>query len=198
MSNYLAVDTASRHLTVIVKNGDKIYKSFVPECAMRHSVILQGEIDKTLKNAGISPNECDFFAAVTGPGSFTGIRIGIAVVKGLAFATEKKLLGVTSLEAVAYNVKSAKFFAAVDAAHSHYYVSLCENGEVGEPEYLSEEEINSCGLPVYGFEDLKLNNYTRLGAEDLLPVAISKCEGRLSDELDAVYVRKSQAEEGRK
>lgn len=194
MADYLAVDTSSKYLTVLAVKGGKEVLKFLPECAMKHSVILMDEIGKALDEAGLTPRECGFFAVITGPGSFTGIRIGIATVKGFAAATGKPVKGVTAFSLIAYNVNSNKFLAAIDAAHGHYYAQVYENGEpLSKPEYLSFEEVNALGLPVYGFEDLPLDCYTKLEADKCLKKAVE-----LSPEtgaIHALYVRKSQAEE---
>lgn len=197
MSNYLAVDTSSAHLTVIAKKGENLITKFTQNCAMRHSVVLMDEIDAALNEAELTPAECDFFCAVTGPGSFTGIRIGISTVKGLALGADKPLLGLTAFDEIAYNVNSKNFCAVIDAAHSHFYAQGYGERPFGAA-YLSLEEVNSLGCPLYGFEDLPLQNYTKLNISRCLPVAIERCKGNLSNSVSALYVRKSQAEEGRK
>ncbi len=199
MSNFLAVDTSSRYLTVLaVKDGLTILRH-LPECAMRHSVILMDEIDSALNEAGLAPDDCDFFSAVTGPGSFTGIRIGIAAVKGFATATNKPLLGVTAFELIAYNVNSADFYVVIDAAHGHCYV--CGFGGDKKvtlpPSYLSFGEVEKLHAPLYGFEALPFENYTSLAVKDCLLNAVLAKEGSLTDGITALYVRKSQAEEAR-
>lgn len=195
MSNFLAFDTASKHLTVIAQKGEKTVLRFVPDCAMRHSVILMDEIDKALSEAGLTPAECDFFAVVTGPGSFTGIRIGIAAAKGFALAADKPLKGVTAFDLIAYNVNSGEpFLTAVDAAHDHYYVCGYEKGEVTLlPRYLSRGEVEELGLPVYGFEELPFTPYNKLEIKNCLLKAA--CLAPETEGVHALYVRKSQAEE---
>lgn len=197
MSKFLAIDTSSRYLNVLVRNEQKTAQRFLPECAMKHSVLLSDEIDKAFGEAELTPSECDFFAAVTGPGSFTGIRIGIATVKGFALATAKPLVAVTSFDLIAYNVADENFYVVIDAAHSHYYV--CGYGKdkkiTLEPCYLSEERVKELKYSLYGFENLVFENYTRLKPERCLTVAVEALESRLSREMTALYVRKSQAEE---
>ena len=195
MSNYLAIDTSSRYLTVLAKKGDKVSLRHLGECAMKHSVILMSEIDKALEEVSLKPEECDFFSAVTGPGSFTGIRIGVATAKGFALATGKPLKPITAFELIAYNVNSKKFCVAIDANHSHYYACGLEDGkEFLKPCYLSEEEVNNLNLPLYGFEELPLKGYTKLDVKHCLKTAVESCPN-LSDGMHALYVRKSQAEE---
>lgn len=200
MSNFLAIDASSRYLTVLAVKGDKKVLRHVPDCAMKHSVILMDEIDAAFNEAGLTPAECDFFCAVTGPGSFTGIRIGIATAKGFALGTGKPLLSVTSFDLIAYNVNSENFYAVIDAAHSHYYVCGFGAGRkiTLEPCYKSEEEVAAFEYPLYGFEDLTLSNYTKLNASGLLYNAVIENKEKISSEMRALYVRKSQAEEGRK
>lgn len=200
MSNFLAIDTASRHLTVLAVKGEKKVLRHIPDCAMKHSVILMDEIDKALSEAHLTPAECDFFSAVTGPGSFTGIRIGISTAKGFALGTGKKLLSVTSFDLIAYNVNSENFYTVIDAAHNHYYVCGYQKGGkiTLEPSYMDEEAVNSLKHPLFGFEELSLSNYTRLSVESCLYNAVALNEDKLYDEMCALYVRKSQAEEGRK
>ena len=197
MSNYLAIDASSRYLTVVAKKGENLIVRHLSDCAMKHSVIIMDEVDAAFKEANLTPAECDFFCAVTGPGSFTGIRIGISTIKGLALGAEKSLLGITSFDLIAYNVNNENFCVVIDAAHSHFYVKGYGEKEFA-PAYLSLEEVESLNCSLYGFEELNLSNYTKLDIKDCLPVAIGKSEGNLSEDIAALYVRKSQAEEGRK
>ena len=123
MSKFLAVDTSSRHLTVAACNGEKQVVRHIADCAMNHSVTLMDEIDAALNEAELAPADCDYFAAVTGPGSFTGIRIGISCIKGYAVALGKRAVGVTTIYLLSYTVNSyCEYLIAVDAMHSNYYV----------------------------------------------------------------------------
>lgn len=154
------------------------------------------EIDKVLSSLDLKPQECDFFAAVTGPGSFTGIRIGVATVKGFALAAGKPVKAVTSFDLLSYNISSKKFFTVIDAMHSHYYVCGYADGKVFLPPcYLSAAETESLDGEKYGFEDLPLSNYTKVSVKErLLPASLN---AEYTDKLHALYVRKSQAEENR-
>ena len=199
MSNFLAVDTSSRHLTVLAVKGEKKVLRYISDCALQHSVALMGEVDKALKEAQLSPEQSDFFAAVTGPGSFTGIRIGISTAKGFAVAAGKPLVPVTAFELLAYNVEDDNFYTVIDAAHNHYYVCGFDKDKkvILAPCYLSEAEVENLGS-LYGFENLPLKNYKRLSIESCLYPAVMAKSAYKSDKMQALYVRKSQAEEGRK
>ncbi len=199
-NNYLAVDTASSHLTVLAAKGARRALRFVPDCALRHSVALMDEIDGALDEISLKPEECGFFCAVTGPGSFTGIRIGISAAKGFALATGRPVMPLTAFELAAYNVNGGRFIVAVDAAHGHFYACEFDGIRAAQPVYISGEELAARGLPLYGFQSLPLPGYTRLDAGKCLEGAV---EAKLSHgapfgPVHALYVRKSQAEEGRR
>ena len=198
MSNFLAIDTSSRYLTVLAQKGGKKKLVHLEDCAMKHSQVLMGEIEKAMEAVDLTPAECDFFGAVTGPGSFTGIRIGIATAKGFAVGLDKPVKAVTDFELIAYNVNSENFYTVIDAAHGYYYVCGWSSGKITlEPCYKSREEVEKL-TPLFGIEQLDLKNYTRLNAGDCLEGAVNKSPLTASGKLCALYVRKSQAEEGRK
>ncbi|MDE7454072.1 MAG: tRNA (adenosine(37)-N6)-threonylcarbamoyltransferase complex dimerization subunit type 1 TsaB [Clostridia bacterium] len=198
MNNFLAVDTSSRYLTVLAQKGGKKKLIHLDDCAMKHSCVLMGEVEKAMDAVNLKPDECDFFAAVTGPGSFTGIRIGVSAVKGFAVGADKPVKAVTSFELIAYNVNSENFYTVIDAAHGYYYVCGFKSGEISlEPSYMSREDVEKLS-PLYGFEHLDLKNYTRLNAGGCLETAVNRAALSEVGNLHALYVRKSQAEEGRK
>ena len=199
MSNFLAVDTSSRSLTVVACKGSKQVVRHTDDCAMKHSVLLMDEIDLALAEAGLTPEECDFFCAVTGPGSFTGIRIGVACVKGYATALSKRAFGVTAFEMLSYNVNSdSAYLICIDAGHGNYYACGYDGKGTCDlaPRYMSGDEVVSLGRSVYGYEDLPLPVYTKLNARDCLLPAVIACKDR-ADGVTALYVKKSQSEEER-
>lgn len=118
--NYLAIDTSGKRLSVAARKGDTLVISDKP-CILQHSVLLMDEADTLLSRANLTLSGCDFLACTVGPGSFTGIRIGISAVKGMAFGAEKPVLAVTSFDAVAYADAREKKIAAIDAGHGCVY-----------------------------------------------------------------------------
>lgn len=199
MNNFLAIDTSSKHLSIVAKKGEKVVQKFLPDCALNHSVMLMGEIDKALKECDLAPCECDFFCAVTGPGSFTGIRIGISTVKGLALGAKKALAQITSFDQVAYNIKMDDFCVVIDAGRDFYYAQAYSNGKITLPAcYLSKEQVQNLGKTLVGFEALALDNYQKISLEGCLYNAIMRKGDVKTGELSALYIRKSQAEENRK
>ena len=98
----LAIETATRAGSVAVSRGDKIMSCTVGDASSSHSTDLIENVDRILREAGLQLGEVDLFAAAIGPGSFTGLRIGLATVKSLAVAMNKKCVGVSTLAAVAH------------------------------------------------------------------------------------------------
>lgn len=119
----LAIDTATTTGSVAVTDGGKLLAEATIARKETHSIHLMGMIDQTLRLAGIDIHQVDGFAYTKGPGSFTGLRIGLSVVKGLAFAKQKPMVGVSSLEALAYQAEddTRLVCALVDARNKEVY-----------------------------------------------------------------------------
>ena len=77
--NFLSLDTSGGYLTVVACKNGEFFSTYLPDCAMKQSSLIMGAVDETLKKADLELSACDFFGAVVGAGSFTGIRIGISV-----------------------------------------------------------------------------------------------------------------------
>lgn len=101
----LAVDTSAVCASVGVTEDGKILSESSINTGLTHSRTLMPMIDSTLKNGEIDLGSIDYFACSVGPGSFTGIRIGVAAIKGLADGLKKKCIPVSTLEALAYNLQ---------------------------------------------------------------------------------------------
>ena len=209
VKNFLAIDTSCNYLTVIAVKDGEVFSTYIPDCAMKHSVSLMNAVDETLKKANMRAEECDFFAAVVGAGSFTGIRIGISVAKGFCLAYGKPALPITSFDVAAYNAierseePAKKTLCLVDAMHDCYYV--CGYDERGEicysPAYLTEEEtlalvaegyvLRACAeMPICEKANVEIVN-PEIGLQKAARVLSEK--GAFG-ELTALYVRKSSAE----
>ena len=203
--NFLAIDTAGGYLTVVVQKGEESFSVFLPDCAMQHSVRLMGAIEEALQKADMRPDDCDFFSAVVGAGSFTGIRIAISAIKGFALALHKPTLPVTSFDIIAYNevaTDKSKILCLVDALHDCYYACGYENGAiVFPPAFLTEEEV--CGLEKEGYalkacQRLPLSEKTTVQTVEpvtgLKNAVCALAEQNKFGDLKALYVRKSSAE----
>ncbi len=101
----LALDTTAVTATVALLDDEKVLGVSSIHNKLTHSEKLLPMIDELLKNAGYTVDDVELIGVSKGPGSFTGVRIGIATVKGLAFATGASIAGVSSLEALAENFR---------------------------------------------------------------------------------------------
>lgn len=127
--NILAIDTASGNASVALKVGERIIEN--EQINIRdHSVKIMPMIQEILEEGNIGINDINVFGVITGPGSFTGIRIGIATVKGLAFDDENVgVYDMTSLEELVYNAKSELseddyILSIIDAKNDQVYYGL--------------------------------------------------------------------------
>ena len=190
---FLAIDTSGQRLVVIAQNGDKTVVR-AQNSAMRHSILLMDEIDSALKEAELSLSACDFVACVVGPGSFTGIRIGISAVKGLCMAADISALAVTSFDCLAYAEKRERLLALVDAGHDHFYACPYDGLTPQTAAYLSAEEVNAIAKRGY-VPVTERDTDIALGLKNAA-IALSERKAPAT-ELLALYLRKSSAEEGR-
>ena len=124
--NILYLDTSQNVLTAGVLKGAENFPRSVDAGKNGHTRIILSEIDAALKEAGLDVSEIDAVAAVTGPGSFTGIRIGAATASALCRGTGAAKIAVTEFEIIAYN--RAKAYAAVEAGRGNLYFAECEDG----------------------------------------------------------------------
>lgn len=122
--NYLALDASTEACSVALQVNDTIYSRF-DICPQSHSLQLLPMIDDLLKEAGIELAELDGLIFGQGPGSFTGVRIGVGVAQGLAFSASLPVVGVSSLQAMAQLAyvkhEETKVVAAIDARMSEVY-----------------------------------------------------------------------------
>ncbi|MDQ2855570.1 MAG: tRNA (adenosine(37)-N6)-threonylcarbamoyltransferase complex dimerization subunit type 1 TsaB [Acidobacteriota bacterium] len=97
----LSLDTATLGGSVCLMRGDQLLASVIGDREISHSRTLLRDIDRVLKNAGVAIPEIRLFAVAAGPGSFTGLRIGLATVKALSATLDRPCVGIPTLHAVA-------------------------------------------------------------------------------------------------
>ena len=122
----LAVDTSATAASVAVAEENKLIGEFSINTALTHSQTLMPMVDELLKNTGLSVNDIDAVAVNAGPGSFTGVRIGVAAVKGIAFPKNLPCVSVSTLESMAYNLLGydCVVCSVMDARCSQVYNAL--------------------------------------------------------------------------
>jgi tRNA threonylcarbamoyladenosine biosynthesis protein TsaB len=121
----LTVETATLAGSVALARGEEVLALLVGDAATSHSNTLLSDIDKVLSEAHIELGQIDLFAVASGPGSFTGLRIGIATVKGLAATLNRPCVGIPTLHAVAHSAgTSKKTVALLPAGRGEVFAQL--------------------------------------------------------------------------
>ena len=100
----LALDSTATSASVALCDGKRLLAEYTIENGNTHSENLLPMVEELLNKFKLSPRDVDLFACTAGPGSFTGVRIGVATVKGLAFGTDKPCIGVSTLASLARNL----------------------------------------------------------------------------------------------
>lgn len=180
----LFIDTHAELLTVAIIDGIEIDKKEV-ESYNSHSILLLPLIDSLLKEKNIEINDIDNIVVVNGPGSFTGIRIGLTVAKTIGYALKKNVYPISSLKAylVSSNINKKKM-ASIEDSHGYYICAFDEsNNEILEEQYVEdisnydyeivEEKLNISKVIEYAMKSeainvnaLKANYVKKIGVEN--------------------------------
>lgn len=130
----LALDSAETTAAVAITDGKTLLGQMSVSAGQNHSKILLPMIEALMTDCSLTYDDIDLFACSVGPGSFTGVRIGVATVKGLAFGRGKPCLGVSAIEALAYNLIGFDgiLCPSMDARRSQLYNALfrSQNGKI--------------------------------------------------------------------
>lgn len=140
----LAFESTAKAASVALCEDDRLIAQSFQNSGLTHSATLMPMADAMLEHCGVPLREVDCFAVADGPGSFTGLRIGISAVKGLAWGTEKPCAGVSTLEAMAWNLAhmDAILVCCMDARRKQVYNALFR-AHHGSLERLTEDRAIS-------------------------------------------------------
>lgn len=220
----LGLDTATLVSSVALASGDTLLAELTLQTKKTHSERLMPHIEEIIKLAEIDKSAIEAVAVSIGPGSFTGLRIGLGTAKALAYALNIPLVGVPTLAAMAYScpVPGAMLAPTLDAQKGNLYVALYtwrdnELNELMAPKVLSlQEAINRCGegresaLVMGEAVSLYRQELTAAGIELAAPHiampragSVAVLGGRLLQQglhqdamsLEPLYIRRSEAEE---
>lgn len=185
----LFVDTTTPDLVVAVIEENQIVNVTTPSVGVRHSEMLCDKVTEVLTQAKLTFNDLDAYACAIGPGSFTGIRIGISTVKGYCTAVQRPYLCVNCLEAIARSVNcGALGSSAIDAGNGYYFADY----------------VHGVTPTLVPYDDERIQNAGKASSavdyfDGAVQIIRSKFAGGLFDsELAPLYIRRSQAEENRK
>lgn len=142
--NILALDTSAKAAGCAVFSGGTLLGEFFINAGLTHSQTVMPMVQNLLGLAKIPVSEIGVFAVSTGPGSFTGLRIGISAVKGMAMALDKPCAAVSTLEALAYNLCDFKGYIVpvMDARRDQVYAAVFQN-DGRKPARMSADEAVS-------------------------------------------------------
>ena len=213
----LGIDTSSSSLSVAVMDDDLLKGEFTLNHKLTHSEQMMPLLDSLLSHLELKMSDIDLIGVSVGPGSFTGIRIGVAAANAMAMALDIPVVGISSLEAMAYTAGETAYtiVSTFDAQRDRFYFNAYrfENSELKalEAEDVLEKEdlikklesydkVLLLGDAVFINEELQLNVKTAKRAVRYVR-ASSVCELAHRDYLLGktgfavpVYLRKSQAE----
>lgn len=143
--NILALESSARAASVAVCRDAFLLAESCQNNGMTHSTTLLPMCETLLEQVGLTLHDIDLIACANGPGSFTGLRIGLSTAKGLAWPEEKPCVGVSTLEAMAWNVSAVPgvICCAMDARRSQVYNALFESDGRGRLTRLTEDRAIS-------------------------------------------------------
>lgn len=214
----LAFDTACACAKVAITKDGKLLGEAYENDMRTHSVKLMPMIDNCMKKAGLTPDDIDLIGVVTGPGSFTGLRIGVATAKTVAFAKDIPVVGINTLDflAEASHEDNAVICPVVDARNENVFCDIYVGGESGagcdvrtidEIVEMAKETAEACHIEKIIFtgdatkkyaEKLSfatLNDGTEGTAHTLCKISEKRRNEAVSAaELEVNYYRQAQAE----
>lgn len=214
----LSIDTASNLCTVAVLENEKCIKEIVVDDARNHSEKIMPIIEQALSESNLTLQNMNLIVCDKGPGSFTGIRIGVGTVLAFKDSLDIPCVGISSLESLAYNVDSDGIICSlIDAKNNNVYFGVFEkkNNIVTQLEELSFKTIEEIipilskyiqitfvgdGTIVYKdflkkqFKNCKFSKKNDLSSFSLGLAGLNTYNKNIDSDLMPLYLRKSQAE----
>lgn len=219
----LAIDSSGQVAGCCLMDENKVICEIILDDKLTHSQTLMPMVDELFKRTNLNIKDIDYIAVANGPGSFTGLRIGVATAIGLARGSGAELIGVSTLEVLAYNICGNSYICPImDARRNQVYGALYKfEGNkliehiypvaIGLDELLNSlsiyDDVTMIGDGVNVNKDI-LKNYTNINIapihlrkqrpSSLAVAAYNKIKNNAIDNgIDINYLRKSQAERER-
>jgi len=202
----LAVDTTGEHGSIALARGGKLIEEVALHAPGGFSQILYDEWERLFARHKVKTADFACFAAASGPGSFTGVRVGLACVKGLAEAVGRPAVGVSNLEALARCGTARLRAAVIDARRGDIYGAVYDDaGRIVSPEIVSRLDTWLATLPA-GVDQFVSADPLPLPGLVPAPASLAHIIAAIANDrlargeaadpasLDANYVRRSDAE----
>ena len=160
----LYIDTSSSDVSIACLKDDSLLNSIIRNIPNKHSVYTLSYIKEVLDNSNIDKKNIDNIYVVNGPGSFTGIRIGLTIAKTYSYLLDKPLIPVSSLKALALSTNKDLVLSIIKANSSNYYIGLYDNNynEIIEEQFINKDNlieiINKYNPYIISNEELNIND----------------------------------------
>lgn len=220
----LSIDSSSKVATIALLNDETVLGEYVLNDKREHSIVLMPMIERLLEECNLNISDIDGYVVSKGPGSFTGLRIGMATVKGLCLGGDKPYISISSLEALAFslNYYNGLICPIMDALRENVYTALykCVDGKLEtiiEPTSMDIDELVSLlnekdedviftGDAINKHKEYIVNNYKNpkfapnhlsvIRASSLGDLGLLKLKAGIKDDTNSspVYIKKPQAQ----
>lgn len=160
----LFIDTSGADVSISIINDNKVLVNINETVPNSHSIYTVSFIEKALKEANLSANNIDKILVVTGPGSFTGVRIGVTIAKVFAYLRKIELIPVSSLKMLSLSLEHDYCLALINAKNDNYYLGLYnkDNEEVIKEQFNNKDMvvdiINKYNPTIISANDLTIND----------------------------------------
>ena len=160
----LYIDTSSSDVSIACLKDDTLLHSIIRNIPNKHSVYTLSYIKEVLDNSNIDKKNIDYIYVVIGPGSFTGIRIGLTIAKTYSYLLDKPLIPVSSLKALVLSTNKDLILSIIKANSSNYYIGLYDNNynEIIEEQFINRDNlieiINKYNPYIISNEELNIND----------------------------------------
>ena len=183
----LIFDSTSEDLLVMLISGEKTDYIISSGDKRSHNSKILELADELLTRNNLTVSDIEYVSSVTGPGSFTGIRIGVSTANALSYGSGAELVDVNAFEAMAYGIKDA--LCLIDALHGNYYFAKVTGGVISETGYMEKAQADE------DKSEKVFRTVDRTYASKLAAVIKDKAEkNQTAKKLMPLYLRKSQAE----
>ena len=199
----LLIDTSTSNLTVSIINSEEVIYKYQETILSDMSSKLLPIIDNGLKENNLKLENIDKIFVVNGPGSFTGIRVGVTVAKTIAWALKKDIIPLSSLELMATTTSSKKYIVPmIDARRNNVFAGIYDNNLncIKEDKLISIEEISNLNsdYEFISYDNIKLDNVIKPNI-DVLKIINKHLndDGINPHNLNPNYLKLTEAEESR-
>lgn len=161
----LFIDTSSADVSIAILKDDNVLYQKTECIPNKHSVYTVSYIEEVIKKCGISPKDVKKIMVVNGPGSFTGLRIGVTIAKVYAYLENIDIIPISSLKMLALSCKHDYCLSLIDAHHDNYYIGLYDkdNNEVINEQFNTKDMvldlINKYNPMIVSCDDIDIGSF---------------------------------------